>query len=494
MSTETVQINCELCVIGMGIAGLNALNSATSYLSSKDQVVVVDRRASQQVIGGMWNNIYNFVRLHQPHPLFTVGSKKWTLKKDPSYLAGRNEIVEHFKSCYQALKNKFSIIEKFGYEYQSHEEVKVGDDYEVHIHFQAIDDALPALLVKAKRCIKAFGFNVLPNKPMAFSTDKVHSIAPESEALLNATVANDEKPIYIIGGGKTSMDVAGLLLAQNPNRKLNFIIGKGTYFLNRDTFFPAGSKKYWQGVPLTKCLIDISLRYDEANLRSATEYIKKTYGLAPFKEAPQTFIGVLSPHESAQIEKAVNHAIYDYLQDVKEENGELFLHYKSGDKQKIEQGSWLINCSGYLFPQKEIAEPVLSTHGKVLNIQKTASTFIFTSFAGYFLPHLWYRDQFKQFPIIHFNHQNLAKKHKETFLYAFSAQVIYNLIRFIDALPFSVVNGCELNYDKWFPLYRQLPVLFDIIRNKKKYLAHTAKTIEQICTKYDIEMGVVGQS
>ncbi|MEL7147397.1 MAG: potassium transporter, partial [Bacteroidota bacterium] len=110
-------INCDLCVVGMGVAGLNALSSASQYLKANSKVVVVDRMTSNTAVGGMWNNVYGFVRLHQPHPLFTVGSKKWKLKENPGYLADKNQIVKHFRDCYESLKEKVSIIEKFGYCY-----------------------------------------------------------------------------------------------------------------------------------------------------------------------------------------------------------------------------------------------------------------------------------------------------------------------------------------------------------------------------------------
>ncbi len=494
MEKRSIEIeSCELCLIGVGIAGLNALHSSSQYLSNKDKIIVVDRRAAKNAVGGMWNDIYEFVQLHQPHGSFTVGNKEWKWNKDPSHLAYRDEVKQHLESCYNELKSNLCITEKFGYEYQNYKEVAVDGGYEVHITFKAIDANSPPLIVKAKRCIKAFGFDILLNEPIKFSTDKVQSIIPETPALLNGEVANDDKPIYIIGGGKTSMDVAGFLMNQNPKRKLNFVVGKGSFFLNRDVIYPTGLKRNWKGTVMTKILLDIVLHYDEHNLDAATEYIKQTYCLEPFENARHTLLGALSPKEAEIVKKATNTTVYDYLEDVKEENGEVVLIYKSGQKQTIEAGSWLINCSGYLFPKEKIAEPILSPHGRVLSIQKTTSAFIFTTFSGYFLPHLWFRDQFKNVPIRQFNHFKLIKKDKQLFLFGIVAQAIHNLIYFTDALPFKVVNDCGLNFDKWYPLHRQLAVVLDLLINKKKYLAHTSKILEQINAKYDVENGVIGQ-
>jgi cation diffusion facilitator CzcD-associated flavoprotein CzcO len=494
MNKKTIVIeNCDLCIIGMGASGLNALNSSSQYLSKKDKVIVIDKRPAKVAIGGMWNSAYKFVRLHQPHTLFTVGNKKWNLNKDSSYLANKSEIVQYFNNCYNELKNKLSIIEKFGYEYKDCKEVKIGDEYEAHINFESINNDLPPLLVKAKRCIKATGFNVEPNKAMTFSTDKVQSITPESSLMTNSKVANDDKPVYIVGGGKTSMDVAQVLLNQNPNRKLNFILGKGTFFLNRDILFPAGIKKNWAGKTINEMFLDIALNYDKNNLSTTFEYIKKTYCLAPFKDANQHLLGLLSPHESDRIKNSADTEIYDYLVDVKEDNNEIAIHYRSGQKQQISADSWFINCTGHLYPKEEKIDPILSPHGKILSIQKTTSAIFFTTMGGYFLPHLWFQDKFKEVPVNYFNQFDLIKKDKQAYLFAISAQAILNLIHFSDALPLKLINECALNYDKWFPLHRQLPFLLNILTNKKKYIKQLTKTLDDICAEHDIENGIIGQ-
>jgi len=83
-------ISCDLCILGAGIAGLNALFVASRYLSRDDRVVVVDRRAG---VGGMWLSTYDYVRLHQPHSFFTAGNIPWTFGKERSHLATRAEVL-----------------------------------------------------------------------------------------------------------------------------------------------------------------------------------------------------------------------------------------------------------------------------------------------------------------------------------------------------------------------------------------------------------------
>ena len=496
MPETTLQIeHCALCIIGTGTAGLNALSSAADYLSKEDKVILVDRRAPKQAIGGMWNKVYPFVRLHQPHPLFTIGSEKWTTNQAPSYLAKQPEILAHFQQCYQKLQNKLQLVEQFGYEYQSHEEVAVDGGYEAHIQFKAVHEGLPPLMIKAKRCIKAFGFNVAPSAPLPLSTERVRSTVPEAPEVLDGTIANDDKPIYIIGSGKTSMDTASNILAQNPQRKINFISGKGTFFFNRDIFFPAGSGRNWGGKPMNGALLDIARQYKATDLDQAVNYARDTYGLTPLKDATHNLIGLLSPNEVVTVRQGIETEVNDHLADVKEEEGQLWMHFKSGKKQVIEAESWIINCTGFLYraASSPPPEPIVSTHGTVLSIQKANSAVIFTSFAGYFLPHVWFRNKFKEVPVYYFDHHDLIKKSKNGLLVAACAQAVYNLIRFIEALPLSVVYSCGLNYDKWYPLHRQLPFLTQVTLNKKKNIKEMKAVLDQIMQQYDIEHGMVGQ-
>ena len=81
--------SCELCILGAGIAGLNALFVASQYLKKTDRVVVIDRKAGP---AGMWNDVYDYCRLHLPHPAFTVGDIAWTWSKPSDYLASGTEV------------------------------------------------------------------------------------------------------------------------------------------------------------------------------------------------------------------------------------------------------------------------------------------------------------------------------------------------------------------------------------------------------------------
>jgi monoamine oxidase len=110
---------CEVCIVGAGIAGLNALFVASQYLSRDQKVILIDRR---ERVGGMWVDTYPYVRLNQPHPMFTAGNIEWSLGRDRSYLATKNEVLDHFEHCLNVIKQRVQIDEFYGWAVESHDE------------------------------------------------------------------------------------------------------------------------------------------------------------------------------------------------------------------------------------------------------------------------------------------------------------------------------------------------------------------------------------
>jgi thioredoxin reductase len=193
---------CDLCIVGAGIAGLNALYVASKYLSKKDKVILLDKNPT---VGGMWNETYDYVRLHQPHAMFTAGDIKWTINREPSYLASKDEVLAHFAHCVEYLRTRVTLIERYGWLYEQHTEVPTEGGYEAHIVCRLAASDSPPCLIKAKRCIKAIGMDIKPNSPISFSSNNILSVAPQDERLFGPQMDKNEKPIYIIGGGKIRM-------------------------------------------------------------------------------------------------------------------------------------------------------------------------------------------------------------------------------------------------------------------------------------------------
>lgn len=99
------------------MAGLNALAVASKYLTKDHRLLMIDRRSR---VGGMWADTYPYVRLHQPHQLFTAADIKWTLDADRAYLATKDEVLDHFSHCVDVVKGRVALDEWLGTELLSH--------------------------------------------------------------------------------------------------------------------------------------------------------------------------------------------------------------------------------------------------------------------------------------------------------------------------------------------------------------------------------------
>lgn len=119
MDTPKVK-RVDVCIVGAGLCGLNSLFVAARHLGKRGKVAIVDRRPAP---GGMWHDTYDYVRLHQPHPMFTAGNIKWQWDKDRHYLATKVEVLGHLQHCLAVLGKATEVDEYLGWEYVSHEEV-----------------------------------------------------------------------------------------------------------------------------------------------------------------------------------------------------------------------------------------------------------------------------------------------------------------------------------------------------------------------------------
>jgi len=243
----------EVCVVGAGIAGLNALTVASGYLSRDQKVVLIDRR---ERVGGMWVDTYPYVRLHQPHPFFTAGNIKWTLGANPSHLATKNEVLDHFQHCLDVIKERVQLTTYFGAEFESHHE----SPGNVRITARSSDGR--PLVIHAKRLIKANGFDIVPNDPLDISSDRVKSVSPDYCDMRGEAMRTSSGPVWVIGGGKTAMDTAHALITEYPGREVNLVAGPGTFFISRDRMFPNGTRQRWTGTLPSELFTELALRFD----------------------------------------------------------------------------------------------------------------------------------------------------------------------------------------------------------------------------------------
>ncbi len=329
----------EVCIVGAGIAGMNALVVASGYLPKTARVLVADTRPR---VGGMWVDTYDHVRLHQPHGIFTAGNIRWALDVAPSHLATKPEVLEHFQRCFGIAAERVDLESAFGWTYESHRE----HDGLVEVTFTGHGG--DRKVVSTKRLIKAFGHHVTPNAPLALSSTAVRSITPELIGQHGAELAADDAPVWIIGGGKTALDAAHMLISSFPDREINMLAGPGTIFTRRETFFPVGARRWWTGTPINAMARQTARRFDGTNEDDVRDWFRATYGNGLTNDARDYFGAYLSDVECNFIKAGLSSVENEYLADAVDHDGKVELRLRTGEIRIVPAGTWVVNCTGSL--------------------------------------------------------------------------------------------------------------------------------------------------
>ena len=472
---------CDVCIVGAGIAGLNALFAASRYLSRDQKVILIDRRARA---GGMWVDVYSYVRLHQPHPMFTAGNITWTLGKDRAHLATKSEVLDHFQHCVDVIRERVQVDEYFGWNFESEEEA----NGIVRVTCRAADGQM--LVVEATRLIKASGLAVTPNEPLAISSKRVHSVSPDSCDLRAGDISESDAPVWIIGGGKTAMDTAHAMITAYPGRQINLVAGRGTFFSSRDNLLPSGARRWWKGTPLTTVAAQMGRRFDGTNESEVQAWYRATYGTFLTPQADNFVLGVLSEAENHTISAGLNDVVMDYLEDAVDRNGTTELVFRSGSTNTIQPGSWVVNCTGYVGLTGEYPyEPYVSPSGAVVSINMRSAMLHLPAFAGYFLGHLLFLDKIRDIPLYEVDWQQLRHKSAVAFPYVLFALVQHNLSLIYDSVPRRVFNENGLDFDRWYPLPRRLPGLTRFVLTHRRERERQRRVLDAVRERFDIRCG-----
>lgn len=478
---ETTVSRCDVCIVGAGIAGMNALFVASRYLSRDQQVVLVDRRPR---VGGMWVDTYPYVRLHQPHPMFTAGNIGWTIGRDRSYLATKGEVLDHFAHCLNVIKQRVRVEELFGATMESADEV----DGTVRVTCRSADGALH--VIEADRLIKAYGFGVMPNDPLEVSSGRVHTVSPDYCDVRCGDIAESGAPVWIIGGGKTAMDTAHALITRYPGRQVNMVAGRGTFFSNRDLAFPSGFRRWWTGLLFSNLGEQLGRVFDGTNEAQAHDWFRAKVGIYATPEAENFLAGVLSEAENTTISDGLNDIVMDYFEDVVDRNGATEMLFRSGATKTIEPGSWIVNCTGYLRPDTEMPyEPYVSTSGAVLSIQPRSSTLHLPAYQGYFLTHLLFLGKLRDVPLYEFDAPALRQKSSKVFPYALFTLVQHNLSLIYDNVPSRVFRDNRLDFDTWYPVPRRLPGLIRFMLTHRRTRERSRRALDNVRERFDVRCG-----
>jgi hypothetical protein len=488
-SNGTARIeNCDLCIVGMGAAGLNALYAASKYLTKNDKVIFVDKRSE---CGGMWTDTYDYVRLHQPHPTFTAGDIPWTLDKEPDHLASKSEVQVHLKHCLETLRKRVTLIEYYGYEYTDHEEIHADGRYHAELKFSSVSPGGEPIRVKTKRAVKAFGHWVPKSEALKVTSRKVGSLSPHDARLMEGQNGASQRPVYIVGGGKTAMDTAHELLTRFPGREVHLVVGAGTIFVNRNKLFSKGIKRWWAGIPSASVFSDIGLRFNGDNEHETLEHFRKNYCVQLDDSFTHHAYGVLSEEENEFISKHTASVIKDYLSDIIDENDVPTIVFRSGARQPVQPGSMIVNCTGYTLRRSQPYEPYLSKHGTVISVQMRSAIHALSTFGAYYLVHLSYLGKLDKLPLYEMDQVSLSERNRVLLPFACTAQVLLNTFLIMDAVPWRVIGECGLDNDRLYPLPRRLLGMFGMLRRKKRLLTQCKAALDRIKDRTSIRCGVL---
>ncbi|AFM15672.1 putative flavoprotein involved in K+ transport [Mycolicibacterium chubuense NBB4] len=476
---ETVD-RCDLCVVGAGVAGLNALFVAGRYLSREQTVILVDRRHR---LGGMWVDTYPYVRLHQPHGMFTAGNITWTLGRERSYLATKPEVLDHLDHCLDVIKERVHVDELFGWSLESEDEV----DGVVRVVCRAADGR--RRVIETRRLIKAFGAQVVPNEPLELSSTRVRSVSPDYCDVRGDEMRADRAPIWIIGGGKTAMDTAHAVVTGYPGREVNIVAGSGTYFISRDRTLPNGFRRWVGGALLSRIGCELARRFDGVNETETAAWMRATHGTWFTPETGNFLLGLLSESENATIAAGVTDVVIDHLVDAVDRDDGVELLFRSGASRPIPAGSWIVNCTGYLVRHESPYEPYVSDSGAVMSINLRSATLHLTTYMGYFMTHLMFSDKLQQTPLYELDAFDLRRKSNAVFPYAVFTLAQYNLSLLSDALPGSAFRDCGLDPDRWYPMPRRMLAGAQFLLSHRRDREHHRQTLDTLRDRFAIRCG-----
>ncbi|MFI5502670.1 FAD-dependent oxidoreductase [Nocardia asteroides] len=468
---------CDVCVVGAGAAGLNALFVASRYLDRDQSIVLVD---SRDRVGGMWTDTYPYVRLHQPHRMFTAGNIDWTLGADPSYLAAGPEVLGHLEHCLDTIEQRVQVDELLGTTMVSHTET----DGVVRVVCASAGGTTET--IEAKRLIKACGFRITPNDPLALSSTRLRSVSPNH---CGDDVAAGTGPVWIIGGGKTGMDTALEVITRYPGREVHLVAGAGTFFHNRDLFFPTGARRWWTGELASHLLREVSRRFDGTNEAEVWAWHAGTYGNAVTPETGRFLVGVLSESETARISAGLRSVIMDYLVDAVDERDVTRLVFRSGETVVVPPDSVVVNCTGYVLRHDHPYEPYTSPSGAVLSVQPRSATLYLTTMISYFLTNLMFAGKLTDTPLYELDVPELQHKSPTAMPYTLFALSQYNISLLFDAVPYATFRDCGLDLDRWYPPHRRMLAATRFALTHRRDREHLRHTLDTVRERFDVRCG-----
>jgi hypothetical protein len=462
-------LDCDLCVVGAGYAALNGLNAAAKYLKKGARVVLVDKNATW---GGQWVHQYDFVRLHQPYRMFTAGDQPWAMERAPSYLATRREVLDHLATVPAVSAGHLDVKPLFGHAYRGHR-VSEGQA-EIEATPVSSGNGAATVRIRARRLLKATGADIGMLPPFPLSSTRVQSVGVSDPVLTTAEFLDSTAPVYVIGSGKTAMDTVRHLAQQSRARRpVHLVVGSGMWFTIRDSVFPLGGARYFRGTLVADAFLRLSLPFDGQNEAALMHGLERD-GLMTnvFGQAGNYRYGLLSFAERDEVRASVSEVHRGHLVDV--DHGQMVLREgKEQRKVPVADGSWFINCTTH--PRDFPHEPVLQDGGVVCAPQFALG---FTGTSAYYMTHLWYRGELG--PVApEFFRIRVDVEPKLRFAPHLALMVMANMALAGARLPLSIVSKFQGDFNKWYPLHRQIPMIVRVMSTRREMIRKAEKLLKK---------------
>lgn len=472
----------DLCVVGAGYAGLNAAFVASRYLPGTARVLVLDKH---QQAGGMWNDAYSYVRLHQPYQMFTAGNIAWSLSRERSHLATRDEVAAHLRHCLDVISERLDVDARWGWECLDHTE----NGSSIVVTARGPDGEVRAFT--AERFIDAAGFDIESNGPLPVASRQVRSIAPRELEDSGLMSDGHTEPVWVIGSGKTAMDTIVAVARANPARRIGMVTGTGTYFLNRDLVIASGLKRWTGGVRYNAIFAGAAKRFDGTNAAEVSEWCRTWCGTSPLGDPAPTHLlfALQSEDETATVATGVSEVIRDHLADVVDDDSGPVMLLRTGARHSIPSGSWVINCTGHITPREAQHVPYVSPSGRAMSINSTSTTFGNSAVSAYFLSHLFFLDRLADAPLYELDLHGLLRNAPEAALAVWSSLIMYNLSLVSERVPLKAFRDNGLDFDRWYPPVRRFAGQLQFMRNHKRDRQHHRRALDTFSRLTNVRCG-----
>lgn len=475
----------DLVVVGAGIAGLNALAVGSSYLQPTDRVLLIDRRRR---VGGMWVDTYPYVRLHQPHPFFTASDIPWTSGEDRAHLATKHEVLDHFTHCMHVVRGRVQLEQWFDTDYVGY------DASDADITVTCRTRAGETRVARTRRLVEGTGLEIETNDPISVSSERIHSVSPDSCDLRTGEIAESSAPVWIVGGGKSAMDAAHALITAHPGREVNLLAGSGTMFMDRDDGFPTGARRWYGGHRGYPVFHEFSGRFDGTNEHDVLAWLLANHGHSVTPVCGNFVFGLLSRAEAHTIRSGLTHVVMDHLVDAVDVDGGVDLVLRRGGNRRVEAGSWLVNCTGYILNRPPLASaPYMAAEGRVASVTPTSMITWLTSFQSYFSTHLLMLGLLADLPLYQVDADTLARRSRAAWACSLVAAHMHNLSVIFDEAPREVFSHNGLDFERWFPAHRQLLSNLAFMRSHHEIRKHNAASLDRVAERFDVSCGPLRQ-